>query len=748
MKNLVIVESPSKSKTIEKYLGPDYKVVSSKGHIRDLAIKGKDGLGVDVENNFEPTYSINKDKKDVVKDLKKWAKEVDYIYLATDPDREGEAISWHLAQILDLDVNDTNRVVFNEVTKKAVISAFEQPRTIDAGLVKSQETRRILDRIIGFKLSKLLKSKIRSKSAGRVQSVSLKMICLKEADINAFIPEEYWNLNATFEKDGLEFNAGLAKVDGKKVKITNAEQALDIFNRSNDTFTVTNIKKQVKQRKSKLPFITSTLQQEGSSRLNFSARKTMSVAQKLYEGIQLKDDTQGLITYMRTDSTRLSSVFIDDARNYIESNFGKDYLGTYNVKNDEKSQDAHEAIRPTSIDNKPEDIQQYLTNDEYKLYKFIYYRAISSLMSPIKNNTISYTLSVNDVDYTANGTTMIFEGFLKVYKDYDNSKDVILPVLIEEEKIDTKELVKEQHFTEPPSRYTESKLIKAMEEEGIGRPSTYATIIDTIQARGYVDLKKATETGKTKYFYPTDQGLLTDSKLTEFFNEIINVKYTANMENELDLIADEKLDSVKALQAFYDIFQPLLDNAYENMEKKELEKTGDLCPECEGELVYRQGRFGKFISCINFPTCKYTARIIDPNKFVPEKTGKMCPECGNELLKRKSRYGKFFFGCSNYPECKHIENLDAEGNVISVVNSADVKTKKKTTTKKKPAAKTAATKKTTTKKPATKKAAVKKPAVKKVATKKTTTKKPATKKPAVKKAASKKVNVKEETTNE
>jgi DNA topoisomerase-1 len=748
MKNLVIVESPSKSKTIEKYLGPDYKVVSSKGHIRDLAIKGKDGLGVDVENNFEPTYSINKDKKDVVKDLKKWAKEVDYIYLATDPDREGEAISWHLAQILDLDVNDTNRVVFNEVTKKAVISAFEQPRTIDAGLVKSQETRRILDRIIGFKLSKLLKSKIRSKSAGRVQSVSLKMICLKEADINAFIPEEYWNLNATFEKDGLEFDAGLAKVDGKKIKITNAEQALDIFNRSNDTFTVTNIKKQVKQRKSKLPFITSTLQQEGSSRLNFSARKTMSVAQKLYEGIQLKDDTQGLITYMRTDSTRLSSVFIDDARNYIESNFGKEYLGIYKVKNDEKSQDAHEAIRPTSIDNKPEDIQQYLTNDEYKLYKFIYYRAISSLMSPVKNNTISYTLSVNDVDYTSNGTTMIFDGFLKVYKDYDNSKDVILPVLIEEEKINTKDLVKEQHFTEPPSRYTESKLIKAMEEEGIGRPSTYATIIDTIQARGYVDLKKATETGKTKYFYPTEQGLLTDSKLTEFFNEIINVKYTANMENELDLIADEKLDSVKALQTFYDIFQPLLENAYENMEKKELEKTGDLCPECEGELVYRQGRFGKFISCINFPTCKYTARIVDPNKFVPEKSGKMCPECGNELLKRKSRYGKFFFGCSNYPECKHIENLDAEGNVISVVNSADVKTKKKTTTKKKPAAKKAAVKKPTAKKAATKTTTTKKTAVKKTSTKKTTAKKPAVKKPAVKKAAGKKVVVKEETTNE
>ena len=470
MKNLVIVESPSKSKTIEKYLGEDYKVVSSKGHIRDLAIKGKDGLGVDVENNFEPTYAINKDKKDVVKELKKQAKEVDYVYLATDPDREGEAISWHLAQILDLDVNDSNRVVFNEITKNAVISAFDKPRTIDAGLVKSQETRRILDRIIGFKLSKLLKSKIRSKSAGRVQSVALKMICMREAEINAFIPEEYWTLDAMFKKDGLEFKAGLAKVDGKKANITNAEQALEIYNRSSDTFNVSNIKKQVKQRKSKLPFITSTLQQEASSRLGFPARKTMSVAQKLYEGIQLENETQGLITYMRTDSTRLSEVFINDARDYIETSFGKEYLGSYNVKNDEKSQDAHEAIRPTSIANKPEDIREYLTNDEYKLYKFIYYRAIASLMAPVKNNTISYTLSVNGCDYTANGTTMIFEGFLKVYKDYDNSKDVILPELGEAEKIDAEELIKEQHFTEPPARYTESKLIKAMEEEGIGRP--------------------------------------------------------------------------------------------------------------------------------------------------------------------------------------------------------------------------------------------------------------------------------------
>ena len=736
MKNLVIVESPSKSKTIEKYLGKDYRVVSSKGHIRDLATSGKGGLGVDVENGFIPKYTISKDKKDVVKELKKLAKEADHIFLATDPDREGEAISWHLAEVLDVDMEEKNRVVFNEITKNAVIEAFNYPRTIDQGLVKSQETRRILDRIIGFKLSKLLRNKIRSKSAGRVQSVALLMICNREKEINAFIKEEYWTMEAKFQFDGQDFSAFLAKIDGKKAEIPNQEKAEAIYQRSLADFTVTDVKKLIKKRNPKLPFITSTLQQEASTRLGFSARKTMSIAQKLYEGKQIGAETQGLITYMRTDSTRLSSVFINEARKYVEEKFSKDYLGKYVVKNDDNSQDAHEAIRPTSIANNPEAIKEYLTNDEYKLYRFIYYRAVASLMAPVKNATVKYTLSVNGLDYTTSGSQMIFDGYLKVYADYDNSKDVILPAIAENAALKAKEIIKEQKFTEPPARYTESKLIKAMEEEGIGRPSTYATIIDTIQMRGYVELKKNSETSRTKYFYPTEQGILTNDKLEEFFNTIINIKYTATMEHELDLISEQKVDSVKALQTFYDKFMPLLETAYEKMEKKELERTGEVCPECGGELVYRQGRYGKFISCINFPTCKYTQKLVDPNKFVPEKTGIMCPECGHELLKRKSRFNKFFYGCSNYPECRHLENLDSEGNVISVVNSADVKvraTKKKTTTKK-TATKKTATKKTTSKKATTKKTAAKK----KTTTKKATTKKTATKKKAAKKTVAKK----------
>ncbi|MFI3284381.1 MAG: type I DNA topoisomerase [Erysipelotrichaceae bacterium] len=660
MKNLVIVESPSKSKTIEKYLGSDYTVVSSKGHIRDLTTSGKDGLGVDVDHEFEAKYKISKEKKDVVKELKSKAKKADFVYLATDPDREGEAISWHLAQELDLNVEDLNRVVFNEITKDAVVHAFEKPRTIDMGLVKSQETRRILDRIIGFKLSKLLSRKIQSKSAGRVQSVALHMIVEKEKEINAFISEEYWSIEALFNKDDIGFTANLAKVDGKKIKLNNEEEALAVFNRIQNDFTISEIKKQTKKRNPRLPFTTSTLQQEASTKLGFSAKRTMSIAQKLYEGIALKDETQGLITYMRTDSTRLSDSFVKSTMGYIMGTYGKEYVGFYKTSKTEGAQDAHEGIRPTNINLVPEQIKPYLTAEQYKLYRFIYYRALASLMAACKNETLQVVLSQDNIDMNASGSVLVFDGFLKVYKEYDSSKDVILPTLVEQETLKPTQINKDQHFTEPPSRYTEAKLIKAMEEEGIGRPSTYSMIIDTIQARGYVELKKANETGKTKYFYPTDQGTLTDSKLQEFFNTIINVKYTAQMESELDEIAEEKRDYVLSLRTFYDAFIPLVDEAYEKMEKRELERTGDVCPECGGELVYRQGRYGKFISCINFPTCKHTAKIANPNKVEPEKTGQMCPECGHELLKRKSRYGNFFLGCSNFPKCRHIENIEGE----------------------------------------------------------------------------------------
>ena len=660
MKNLVIVESPSKSKTIGKYLGTDYLVVSSKGHIRDLAIKGKDGLGVDIENDFAPIYEISKDKVTTVKELQKLAERADYVYLATDPDREGEAISWHLAQELGLDEDAIDRVTFHEITKNAVQQAFSQPRAIDMDLVHSQETRRILDRIIGFRLSKLLKSKISSKSAGRVQSVALKLIVEREKEINAFVPQEYWSIDGVFNKDGESFNASLAKVDGEKVNIENKEQAQAILERCQGDFIVSAIRSSRRNRSPRPPFITSTLQQEASTKLSFSAKRTMSIAQKLYEGIDVGNGEEGLITYMRTDSTRLSDVFVSAARTQITERYGKEYLGTYTVRNDEGAQDAHEAIRPTNLAYTPERVKEYLSSEQYRLYRMIYARAVASLMAPAAYNQLSISLERNGCVFSATGSTLDFDGYLKVYGDYDSSKDVILPLLSEGEVLKDAVITPNQHFTEPPSRYTEAKLIKALEEDGIGRPSTYAMIIDTIQIRGYVTLDRVSEKSRTKVFRPTDQGILTTEKLDEYFSSIINVDYTAQMEQTLDEIAEGKQEEVTTLRDFYDKFTPLLDKAYQDMEKIAPEKTGETCPECGGDLVYRNGRFGRFISCSNFPKCKYTAQMEKEGKEKPEPTGKMCPECGSELLKRKSRFGSFFLGCSGFPKCTYMENLDGE----------------------------------------------------------------------------------------
>ena len=655
MKNLVIVESPSKSKTIEKYLGKDYKVTSSKGHICDLATRGKEGLGVDVENNFEPIYVINKDKKDVVKQLKKMVDEADFCYLATDPDREGEAIAWHLATQLGLDLNDNNRIVFNEITKGAVTKALTEPRSVDMALVKSQETRRILDRIIGFKLSKLLQRKIGSKSAGRVQSIALRMICDKEKEIAAFIPEEYWTIDAKLEKD---LDTNLVKYKGEKLEIKNEAEADKVLSELTDEYKLVDIAEKQKKRAAYLPFITSTLQQEASNKLNFTSKRTMMIAQSLYEGVEISTGAQGLITYMRTDSTRLSKDFVNAAYDLIENKYGKEYKGFYRVKNDENSQDAHEAIRPTSLDNDPEKIKEYLTNEQYKLYKMIYARALASLMADAQSSSVTYTFDNNGYEFNVSGSKLEFDGFLKVYKDYDSSKDVILPKLNKDEVLKALSVNKEQHFTEPPARYTEAKLIKALEEEGVGRPSTYATIIDTIIMRGYVQLKKASESGKTKYFFPTEQGVLTDEKLREFFSSVINIKYTANMEAELDEIAEDKLNNVESLRKFYDEFDPLVQEAYEKMDKIEPEKTGEICPECGGEVIIRNGRFGKFKCCTNYPTCKWHDSL--KKKEPPEEVGRNCPDCGKPLIKRKSRFGTYFIGCSGYPKCKYIENIEGE----------------------------------------------------------------------------------------
>ncbi len=660
MKNLVIVESPSKSKTIEKYLGKDYHVVSSKGHIRDLATTGKGGLGIDVENDFEPTYKISSDKRAVVKELKELAGKSEHVYLASDPDREGEAIAWHLANVLDLDMADENRIIFHEITKNTVVEALKHPRTIDQNLVKSQETRRMLDRIIGFKLSKLLQNKIRSKSAGRVQSVALRLIVERENEIRAFKSEEYWTLGANFEKDGKEFKANLIKVDGKKANLKTQEDVDVIIARCSKDFIVSSIEKKIRKKEARMPFITSTLQQEASTKLGFGAKKTMQIAQKLYEGLPLANGTEGLISYMRTDSTRLSDVFVKDAESHIETIYGKEYCGRARQKNSENAQDAHEAIRPTNIKNTPEEVKPYLTNDQYKLYKLIYARTLASLMAASRFDVVNAQIVCDGCEFSANGSILMFDGYLKVYSDYETVKDEMLPAMQEQEVFHEVELEGKQHFTEPPLRYSEARLIKDLEEKGIGRPSTYAIIIDTLQARGYVSLDRPSEGSKTKVFFPTEQGELTDAKLQEFFNSIINVTYTADMEHHLDEIANGERNNIEELRTFYNQFEPLLENAYENMEKKELEKTGEKCPECGNDLVYRVGRYGKFISCIDFPNCRYTkSEEEEENGGVEE----VCPNCGSKMVMKKGRYGSFL-ACSNYPECKYIKSTKVKEDPV------------------------------------------------------------------------------------
>lgn len=662
MRKLVIVESPSKSKTIQKYLGDDYEVVSSKGHIRDLSTKGKGGLGVDIEAGFKPTYIINKDKTDVVKQLKAKAKGADEVYLATDPDREGEAISWHLADELGLTLEKSNRVVFNEITKPAIQEAFSHPRQVDMDLVKSQETRRILDRIIGFRLSTLLQKKIGSKSAGRVQSVALKLIVEKENEIKAFVPEEKWTIKAQFEKDSIEFDAELTHANGKSLKLKNKADNDAIMSRLDPFFTVKSVDEKSGIKAHKFPFTTSTLQQEAANKLNFAAKKTMRVAQSLYEGINLKDGQEGIITYMRTDSTRLSEGFVKDTQDLIRKTYGASYVGHYKLKQDENSQDAHEAVRPTHIDYTPESLKDYLSPDEFRLYALIYARTMASLMSAPKTKTITAILNQKDYDFTAKGTKLEFDGYLKVYQKYESSSDKWLPLLNIGEVLESKKTEGTQSFSNPPLRYSEARLIDAMEQKGIGRPSTYAAILDTIESRAYVTLEKA-EGAKTKVFIPTEQGFLTTNKLDEYFTNIINVDYTAMMEAELDQIAEAALEGRKALEDFYQAFQPLYDAALNNMEKIQPVKTGRICPDCGGELVQRKGRFGVFVACGNYPKCKYVEKSESDVKKEPEFTGENCPDCGKPLVKRMNRFGKPFVGCTGYPSCKYIQNSKATTKV-------------------------------------------------------------------------------------
>ncbi len=641
MKNLVIVESPAKCKTIEKYLGSDYKVISSKGHIRDLATTGKYGLGVDVENNFQPNYVIIKGKTKDVNALKKSVKEADTVYLATDPDREGETISWHIYDELKIPNEKYKRVVFNEITKDVVLNAINNPGKIDLNLVKSGETRRILDRIIGFRLSKLMQRKTGGKSAGRVQSVALKLIVDREKEIRAFVPEEYWTIEADFE----EFKALLEKYHGKEVKIKNEEEANEILDKLTRSFKIESVTEKEKNKSAKEVFRTSTLQQAASNKLNFAPSKTMQIAQKLYEGIDLGNETVGLITYMRTDSTRISDAFVSEAFGYIKNKYGEDYVGyVKKAKKNENIQDAHEGIRPTSINRTPESVKAYLSNDEYKLYKFIYARALASLMHDAKTLATTVILENNGYTFKATGSVLIFDGYLKVYQEYEDSEDVMLPDFknYKSDTITANKIDKIQHFTKPAPRYTESSLIKELESLGIGRPSTYATIVGTIKDRGYVILKD-------KKFEPTDIGIETTDKLQEFFSGIVNVEYTANMEKDLDLIAEAKEDNIKVLHDFYDDFEPLVQKAFTEMEKKPAETTGEVCPECGGDLVIRKGKYGEFVACGNYPTCKY---IKKEKKEVVEVCA--CPKCKTgKMVERKTKKGKLFYGCNNYPKCNY-----------------------------------------------------------------------------------------------
>ena len=583
---------------------------------------------------------VEKGKAKLVKELKKDIKDADFVYLATDPDREGEAISWHLYDTLGLKEENYNRIVFNEITKKAVLDSFNKARKIDDNLVKSQETRRILDRIIGFRLSKLMQSKTGGKSAGRVQSVALKLIVDREREIEAFIPEEYFEIEAKFN----DFDAKLDTYNHKKIEIKKESEAKEILSKLSNAFKIESIDKKEKAKKSKFPFTTSTLEQEASTKLGFTSKKTMMIAQKLYEGINLKDGAEGLISYMRTDSVRLSDEFIKETYGYIKDNYGSEYVGYVKKSNkNENVQDAHEAIRPTNINNNPEKIKEYLTNDEYKLYSLIYYRALASLMKDAKVEATTVILDNNNYQFKVNGQILIFDGYLKVYSKYEDSEDKVLPDFsnYKSNVLVANTIEYTSHTTKPPARYTESKLIKEMEELGIGRPSTYAKTIDTIEERGYVKVID-------KKFIPTEVGIETTDKLQEFFKDIINVEYTKNMEDDLDKIAEGNMEWNKLLSIFYQEFEPKVEVAFKNMEKKAPEETGELCPNCGSPLVIKQSKYGKFTACSNYPTCKY----IKSNKEEKEvKEIISCPKCDGKILEKKTKRGKIFYGCSNYPKC-------------------------------------------------------------------------------------------------
>ncbi len=642
---LVIVESPTKCETIKRYLGEDYIVKASYGHIRDLATKGKGGLGIDIEHKFTPAYIINNDKKKVVYELQSLAKQCDEVILATDPDREGEAIAWHLAQVLGLDVKTNKRLEFHEITRDSIGEALSHPRTIDLDLVSSQETRRMLDRIIGFKLSSLLNKKIHSKSAGRVQSATLKLAYDQELEIEKFVPEEYWKINCKVLINNKEFELTFVSDDKGQKDVATKEDAERILSLLKDKAVITKVEKTVKTVDSKVPFTTSTLQQEAFSRLKFKTDKTQRVAQSLYEGIQVNGEHVGLITYMRTDSTRLAPVFISRANAYILETVGKDYLGKPKAfKAGELTQDAHEAIRPTSNHRTPESIRQYLTPDQYNLYKLIYNRTLASLMKGKKEEVLTLSLSANNVNFKLDFVRTLFLGYEIIYKDEDEVKHYKnLPEVKEGDELTISSKDIEQKFTTPPSRYSEAKIVKLMEEVGIGRPSTYASTISTLKKRKYVDEEKG-------ILIVTDQGKKTAHVLDKYFPEIVNAKYTAEMETKLDSISEGNNSSIEILDKFYKDFMEHYTKVVKIMYVDDPVKTGEKCPKCGADLIYKEGKNGQFIGCSNYPTCRYVKK--DKKEVV--LTGDICPNCGKPLVERKDAKGRTFVACSGYPTCKYI----------------------------------------------------------------------------------------------
>ena len=641
-KTLVIVESPSKAKTIGKYLGSRYNVIASVGHVRDLP---KSKLGIDIDDNFEPQYISIRGKGDLIKSLKKEASKASKVYLATDPDREGEAISWHLAFLLDLDPEEACRIEFNEITKDTIKEAIKHPRKINMGLVDAQQARRVLDRLVGYQISPLLWRKVRKGlSAGRVQSAALKIICDREREIEKFEPKEFWNITAEFKK-GKKFQAKLAEANGKKIIVENKAQNDNIIKELNSgEFIVSDVKEKIRMQKPYPPFTTSSLQQDAGNKLNFNAKKTMMIAQQLYEGVDVKGrGTTGLITYLRTDSVRVSDAAKQVAKELIVSKFGAEYSANNVFSNKKKDiQDAHEAIRPAIIELEPELIKDSLTADQFKLYKLIWNRFMASQMSQSKSNSMQVNIANGIYGFKANGSELLFDGFRRLYNTADDEGAKLLPSLEKDEKLKAESLKGEQSFTQPPARYTEASLVKELEDKDIGRPSTYAPIVSTLTERKYVGREK-------KALKPTELGFLVNDLMEEYFKDIVDAGFTANMENRLD---DVEVGSQKwkdLISEFYGPFKKELDVADRAIEKIVVEDvpTGELCELCGKPMVIKAGRFGDFIACSGYPECKNTKPIV-------KTIGVKCPNCGKDIVARKSKRGRIFYGCSGYPECKTV----------------------------------------------------------------------------------------------